>query len=55
MRGVLWRHGMQLTGVALVLVGIWQVYPPAAIITAGAALVAWVEGIARADDGDDDP
>jgi hypothetical protein len=31
---------MEILGVALVLVGIWQVFPPLALVVAGATLVA---------------
>lgn len=35
---------VQLSGCGLVVAAIWMVYEPAALVTAGAGLIAWAEG-----------
>lgn len=49
---LLFRNGLQLAGALGVLTGVWLVFPPAAIMLAGGALVLWTEG-QKEDDGDD--
>jgi len=34
-----WRDGVALAGVALICYGLWLIYPPAAYIAGGGALV----------------
>lgn len=50
---LLCRNILQLAGIGAVLTGIWLVFPPAAIVLGGAALVLWAEGQETEDDRDD--
>lgn len=50
--GVLLRNGLQLGGVACVVAGVWEVFPPAAWVVAGAGLILWERGFDRG--GSDD-
>lgn len=52
MRGLLFRNGLQLGGVACVVAGVWMVFPPAALVAAGAGLILWERGIGRGEPDD---
>lgn len=45
--------GLQMLGGLAILIGSWLVFPPASLVLAGLALIAWAEG-RRSDDADPD-
>jgi hypothetical protein len=46
------RNGLQLAGGASVIVGVWMVFPPAALVAAGLGLVLFERGIGRGESDD---
>lgn len=41
---LLFRNWLQAAGIAAVLVGVWMVFPPAAVVLGGLALVLFAQG-----------
>lgn len=46
------RNGLQLAGGACVFVGLWMVFPPAALVAVGGGLILLERGLARGDTDD---